>query len=68
MKRKEREMIASQLILDQRLAELRQGGTPEYADQAGTGSPGSTASRISAALRSLFGSAPTSRPVRVAAH
>ena len=61
-------MIASQLILDQRIAELHETGTREYADQAASGTSASTASRIAAAIRSLFGSAPSSRPVRVGAH
>ena len=61
-------MIPSQFLLDQRLAELRKIDTIEYADQAASGASASTVSRIAAAIRSLLGRAPTSRPARVAAH
>jgi hypothetical protein len=61
-------MIASQFNLDQRLAELQQTRTTEYADQASGHASASPASRIGAILRSLVGGTPASRTVRAAAH
>ena len=60
-------MIASQFNLDQRLAELQQSRTTEYADQAAGHTPASPVSRIGALLRSLVGGAPAGRAVRAAA-
>ena len=60
-------MIASQFNLDQRLAELQQSRTIEYADQAAGRESASPVSRVGAILRSLVGSTPAGRPVRIAA-
>ena len=61
-------MIASQLNLDQRLAELQQLRTTEFADQAAARASASPVSRIGAILRSLVGGASAGRPVRAGAH
>ena len=61
-------MIASQFNLDQRLAELQQTRSTEYADQAAGREPASPLSRIGAILRSLFAGASAERPFRAAAH
>lgn len=60
-------MLASQVNLDHRLAELRQIGAELRDTQAARGTDASTRS-IAAALRSLLGWAPATRPVRVRAH
>ena len=61
-------MIASQFNLDQRLAELQQARTTEYADQATGHASASPVSRIGAILRSLVGGTSSGRTVRAAAH
>ena len=61
-------MIASQFNLDQRLAELQQTRTTEYADQATGHAPASPVARIGAILRSLVGGTNAGRTVRAAAH
>jgi hypothetical protein len=59
-------MIASQFILDQRLAELQPTRTIEYADQAVGYAFASPVSRIGAILRSLVGGTTSGRTVRAA--
>jgi hypothetical protein len=59
-------MLASQVNLDHRLAELRQIGAELRDAQAATGANRS-GSTMAAAIRSLLGWKPVARPARVAA-
>jgi hypothetical protein len=64
-------MIASQFLLDDRLAELRQAGEDPRVPQAraATSQPDARTTRLGDALRSLFGGSTTpSRPAGFAAH
>ena len=60
-------MLASQVNLDHRLAELRQIGAELRSARAARGSDGSTRS-VAGAIRSLLGWSPAARPARAAAH
>jgi hypothetical protein len=62
------EMIASQFNLDQRLAELQQTRSTEFADQAAGRESASSLSRIGAILRSFIAGPAAERPSRAAAH
>lgn len=61
-------MIASQLNLDERLAELLQTRITEYADQAAAHETASPVARVGAFLRSLVGGASATRTARAASH
>lgn len=61
-------MIASQFNLDQRLADLLDSRSTEYADQASAHESTSPVARIGAILRSLIGGSPAGQPARAAAH
>lgn len=60
-------MLASQVNLDHRLAELRQIGA-ELRDAQAANSANRSGSSIAAAIRSLLGWTPAARQTRVAAH
>ncbi|HUG30512.1 MAG TPA: hypothetical protein VMQ65_08390 [Candidatus Limnocylindria bacterium] len=61
-------MIASQFNLDQRLAELHESRSTEFADQAAARETASPVARVGAVIRSLIGGASASQPARAAAH